>query len=207
MDIAGWLRDLGLERYEQAFRDNEIDAEILPTLTADDLKDLGISVIGHRRKLLNAIAALVEAAEQASLQSGPGSRSGKLTSRPNEAERRQLTVLFCDLVGWTELCANLDPEEMREVMRGYQNAVAGEIVRFAGHVAKFMGDGVLAYFGWPKAHEDDAERAVRASLATMQVMAGMTVRGGNLWLPESALPPASWSSAIWSAKGLRRRKQ
>ena len=179
MDIAAWLRDLGLERYEQAFQDNEIDAEILPTLTADDLKDLGILVIGHRRKLLNAIGALTNATEHASMRSVPGSRSAEPTSRPTEAERRQLTVMFVDLVGSTALSTRLDPEEMREVIHGYQNAVAGEIARFEGHVAQFMGDGVLAYFGYPKAHEDEAERAVRAGLAITNAVSPLSTAAGE----------------------------
>jgi len=161
LDIAAWLRGLGLERYADAFRDNEIDADVLPTLTAEDLKDLGIEVVGHRRKLLNAIAALAEAESAPE----PAPRA--------EPERRQLTVMFCDLVGSTTLSAQLDPEDMREVIRGYQDACAGVITRFDGFVAKYMGDGVLAYFGYPRAHEDDAERAVRAGLALTEAVANL----------------------------------
>ena len=171
VDIAVWLNRLGLERYEQAFRQNEIDAEILPKLTADDLKDIGVTIVGHRRKLLEAIAALAEPASaphaELSIPAEPAARARRV-----EAERRQLTVMFVDLVGSTELSVRLDPEDMREVIRGYQNAVAAEITRFEGHVAKFMGDGVLAYFGWPRAHEDEAERAVRASLAITEAVHG-----------------------------------
>jgi class 3 adenylate cyclase len=159
VDIAAWLRELGLERYEPVFRDNEIDWEILPELTDGDLEKLGLP-LGPRKKLLKAIAGL---------SGKPTAVSTEVASGPRpvapEAERRQLTVLFCDLVGSTELSARLDPEDMSAVIRAYQNAVAGEITRFEGHVAKFMGDGVLAYFGYPKAHEDAAERAVRAGLA------------------------------------------
>jgi class 3 adenylate cyclase/predicted ATPase len=164
MDVASFLHSLGLERYEQAFRDNAIDVGVLPDLTDADLDALGV-LLGHRRKLLRAIAGLPTAGE-------PLARLGEATPLPSsvitrapEAERRQLTIMFVDLVGSTALSAKLDPEEMREVIRAYQNAVAGEIARFDGHVAKFMGDGVLAYFGWPRAHEDEAERAVRAGLA------------------------------------------
>ena len=156
MDVGAWLGTLGLERYEQAFREGEIDLEVLPELTDADLKELGLP-LGPRRKLLKAILALVDGANQA--------KSSPETAVRPEAERRQLTVMFVDLVGSTALAARLDPEEMRDVIRAYQNAVAGEITRFEGHVAKFMGDGVLAYFGWPRAHEDEAERAVRAGLA------------------------------------------
>jgi class 3 adenylate cyclase/predicted ATPase len=159
VDIAAWLRELGLERYEPVFRDNEIDWEILPELTDGDLEKLGLP-LGPRKKLLKAIAGLSGKPTAISTEVAPGPRPVA-----PEAERRQLTVLFCDLVGSTELSARLDPEDMSAVIRAYQNAVAGEITRFEGHVAKFMGDGVLAYFGYPKAHEDAAERAVRAGLA------------------------------------------
>jgi class 3 adenylate cyclase/predicted ATPase len=177
MDIAAWLQQLGLERYAQAFRDNEIDPDILPTLTAGDLSDLGVTVVGHRRKLLNAIDALA-ARDEGSLERS-ATPSPSAGARPPEAERRQLTVMFVDLVGSTALSAKLDPEDMREVLRSYQNTVAGEIARFEGHVAKFMGDGVLAYFGWPRAHEDEAERAVRAGLALMLATAKLTTPAGE----------------------------
>ncbi len=178
VDIAVWLNRLGLERYEEAFRQNEIDAEILAKLTADDLKDIGVTIVGHRRKLLEAIAALAEPASapraESSIPAEPAARVRRV-----EAERRQLTVMFVDLVGSTELSGRLDPEDMREVIRGYQNAVAAEITRFEGHVAKFMGDGVLAYFGWPRAHEDEAERAVRASLAITEAVHGLVTPAGE----------------------------
>lgn len=172
MDVGDWLRKLGLERYEPAFRENKIDSEILPKLTAEDLKDLGIALVGDRRRLLDAIASLhAEAgafAAEAPHVAGPGiGRSPPIA----EAERRQLTVMFVDLVGSTELSRRLDPEVMREVIRAYQTSVANEIERFDGHVAKFMGDGVLAYFGWPQGHEDDAERSVRAALAIVGTVA------------------------------------
>jgi class 3 adenylate cyclase/pimeloyl-ACP methyl ester carboxylesterase len=170
VDLAAWLRELGLERYEQSFRDNKIDARTLPHLTAEDLKELGVNAVGHRRLLFQAIAALSESAphttdDQAATASavpGPSKR---------EAERRQLTVLFCDLVGSTELAGQLDPEDMSEIIRAYQNACAEVVQRWDGHVAKFMGDGVLVYFGYPKAHEDDAERAVRAGLELVEAIA------------------------------------
>ena len=142
-------------------------------LTGDDLKDIGIVSLGHRKKLLEAIAAL--AAAPAPSRPRPGRR--------HSAERRQLTVMFVDLVGSTALSARLDPEDMREVLRGYQNAVAGEIARFEGYVAKFMGDGVLAYFGWPRAHEDEAERAVRAGLAIVAAVAQADRRRRGAGLP------------------------
>ena len=171
--------NVGLERYEQAFQENEIAADILPKLTADDLKDIGVTIVGHRRKLLEAIAALAKPAlaQHAGVRA-PGEAPS--TARLSAAERRQLTVMFVDLVDSTALSAALDPEEMGAAIRVYQNAVAGETLRFEGHVAKFMGDGVLAYFGWPQAHEDDAERAVRAGLALVQTVGALEVAGRRL---------------------------
>src|SRR5262249_22039082 len=132
MDIAAWLRGLGLERYEAAFSDNEIDWEALPKLTTDDLKDLGGLLGGHRRQLLEAIAALRS-------ESGPQRRATGQVSPT--AERRQLTVMFCDLVGSTALAARLDPEDLREVIGVYHAAIVEVIGRFDGFVAKYMGDG------------------------------------------------------------------
>ena len=149
LDIAAWLKNLGLERYAQTFAENDVDDGLLRRLTPDDLKDLGIASLGHRKRLLDAIAALDLANVAVSEPTG-GARSGN-TPQPREAERRQLTVMFVDLVGSTALSARLDPEEMREVLRAYQNTVSGEISRVEGFTAKLMGDGVLAYFGWPRA--------------------------------------------------------
>jgi class 3 adenylate cyclase len=171
MDVSSWLRDLGLEGYAQAFRANHIDAEVLPRLTAEDLVALGITSIGHRRKLLDAIAVLQEA-------TAPPSVQPTAATRPGQAERRQLTVLFCDLVGSTELAARLDPEDLREVMRAYQAACADVVCGLEGYVGRFLGDGVLAYFGWPRAHEDDAERAVRAGLRLVRNVARLEPRAG-----------------------------
>src|SRR5262249_686236 len=154
MDIAVWLRGLGLERYEAAFRENDIDREALTRLTAEDLKDLGVVLGSHRRTLLAAIAAL---------QGNAGAPMERGVAAP-AAERRQLTVMFCDLVGSTELSARLDPEDLREVYAAYHRAVAEVVKSLDGFVAKYMGDGVLVYFGYPRAHEDDAERAVRTGL-------------------------------------------
>lgn len=172
MDIGAWLHSLGLEQYEAVFRANAVDAEVLPDLGEADLEKLGV-LLGHRKKLLKAIAAL---------QDNPSAAVHQLveaTPATPEAERRQLTVMFCDLVDSTRLASRLDPEEMHAVIRAFQNAVTGEIARFEGHVAKFMGDGVLAYFGWPKAHEDEAERAVRAGLAIAEAVAGMPAPSGT----------------------------
>ncbi|HEY7599025.1 MAG TPA: adenylate/guanylate cyclase domain-containing protein, partial [Candidatus Limnocylindrales bacterium] len=151
-----------MERYAEAFAANDIDASVLRTLNADDLKELGVTSLGHRKKLLEAIAALTPQPSAAPVAAAPAPASA--TPAPREAERRQLTVMFCDLVGSTGLAARLDPEDMGRVIRAYQDCCAEVVRRWDGHVAKFMGDGVLAYFGWPQAHEDDAERAVRAGL-------------------------------------------
>ena len=160
MDLGIWLRSLGLEQYEAAFRDNAIDEAVLPSLTADDLKDLGVGAVGHRRRLLDAIANLRAAATAPS----PDGGATLGPAQRNIAERRQMTVMFSDLVGSTALSARMDPEDLREVIAVYQQCVAEIVRRFDGFVAKYLGDGVLIYFGYPLAHEDDAERAVRAGL-------------------------------------------
>src|SRR5208282_839072 len=161
-DVADWLRRLGLGRYAAAFRDNEIDWEALPRLTAEDLIDLGVVLGSHRRRLLDAITAL-----------GDGERPQVAPPAPRapvEAERRQLAVMFCDLVGSTPLSTRYDPEDLREVIGAYHHCVADTVARFAGFVAKYMGDGVLIYFGYPEAHEDDAERAIRSGLAVIDAV-------------------------------------
>src|SRR6202522_630603 len=159
MDVGDWLRSLGLGQYEVAFRHSEIDAEVLPELTDTDLEKLGVP-LGHRKRLLKAIAGL-------SVPAGGSSPSAAAVSgrKADAAERRQLTVMFCDLVGSTAMSARLDPEDMREVVSIYHRSCANCVEREGGFVAKYMGDGVLAYFGYPQAHEHDAERAVRAGLA------------------------------------------
>ena len=159
MDIGGWLQGLGLERYEQAFRENEIDLRVLPELTADDLKELGVAAIGHRRLLLNAIADLAPGAGRAAAEDVSAPSPANATA---EAERRQLTVMFCDLVGSTPLSTRFDPEDLREIVGAYHRCVAEIVEGFGGFVARYMGDGVLVYFGYPRAHEDDAERATRS---------------------------------------------
>jgi predicted ATPase/class 3 adenylate cyclase len=174
VDVGAWLRGLGLGQYEQAFRDNDIDARLLPTLAAEDLRELGVASLGHRKLLLIAIAKLAGPTDPQPAPTLP------LASAAPQAERRQLTVLFADLVGSTALSSRLDPEEMREVLRAYQNTVTGEIARVHGHVAKLMGDGVLAYFGWPQAHEDEAECAVRAGLAITEAVRRLSPAGEPL---------------------------
>src|SRR5262249_20770423 len=151
MGIGDWLRRLGLEQYEAQFRKNAIDDAVLPNLTAEDLKDLGVELVGHRRKLLEAIAAL---RDEASANQPPDALAAIEKTAGDSAERRHVTVLFSDLVGSTALSARMDPEDLREVISGYQKCVAETVRRFEGFVAKYLGDGVLVYFGYPKAHED-----------------------------------------------------
>ena len=174
MDLRDWLRSLGLERYEVAFRENEIDETVLPSLTAEDLKDLGVGIVGHRRKLLDAITALRTDAT-AKDPSGDAVSSPPSATPEDRAERRQVTVMFSDLVGSTALSARMDPEDLREVISAYQNCVAETVGRFGGFVAKYMGDGVLVYFGYPQAHEDDAEQAVRAGLDLVAAVTSLKV--------------------------------
>jgi len=153
MDIGTWLDGLGLGQYEAAFRENEIDADVLPELTDQHLKQLGVS-LGHRLKILRAVRELV----------------GDAPKPLEAADRRQLTVMFCDLVGSTELTARLDPEDMGDLIRAFQGAVAVTTARFDGHIAKYLGDGATIYFGYPRAHEDDASRAARAGLALIEAV-------------------------------------
>jgi class 3 adenylate cyclase len=175
VDIAAWLSGLGLERYVEVFEANDIDAAVLRTLNADDLRELGVTSLGHRKKLLEAIAALREpAGAPMATPVGVGT-----AATPREAERRQLTVMFVDLVGSTALSARLDPEDMGAVIRAYHGCCTEAIGHWGGHVAKYMGDGVLAYFGWPQAHEDEAERAVRAGLAIVDALAGQETPAGE----------------------------
>ena len=167
MDVADWLRALGLERYEATFRENDVGAEVLCDLTAEDLEGLGVATIGHRRRLLVAIAALrsegPSPGDPVRLSSdSPISPTDNLGSSETIAERRPLSVMFCDLIGSTALSSRLDAEDLREVIRSYQACVATTIRQFEGFIARYVGDGVLIYFGWPEARETDAERAVRA---------------------------------------------
>ncbi len=160
-DIAQWLEQLGLGQYAQAFTDNGIDFDVLPRLTDDILKEFGLN-LGDRLRLQTAIEAM--AGVDTSIQSAAPE------PQPAKAERRQLTVMFCDLVGSTALSSKLDPEDMRDLIRAYQDACAGVVTRYEGFVAKYMGDGVLVYFGYPTAHEDDAERAINAGLGIVEAV-------------------------------------
>jgi class 3 adenylate cyclase/predicted ATPase len=171
MDIVVWLRSLGLGKYEAAFQENEIDETVLPSLTAEDLKELGVATVGHRRKLLDAIAAL-RADTSTSPAAVPGPTASDAAPR-DSAERRQVTVMFSDLVGSTALSVRMDPEDLREIISAYQKCGADTVRRLGGFVAKYMGDGILVYFGYPQAHEDDAERAVRAGLELIEAVAAL----------------------------------
>jgi class 3 adenylate cyclase len=166
LDIDAWLRGIGLAQYAEMFRANDIDIELLGRLTNDDLKDIGVVSFGHRKKLLEAIAELAGVSPQPAIE--PKAR--------DVAERRQVTVMFSDLVGSTALSARMDPEDLREVIAAYQKCVAETVGRFGGFVAQYLGDGVLVYFGYPKAHEDDAERAVQAGLQLIAAVAGLKTR-------------------------------
>jgi class 3 adenylate cyclase len=165
LDINGWLRGIGLEQYAQTFRDNAIDADVLSDLTDEHLRELGLP-LGARLKLLRAVAAL---------RTGQTPVSPEVTTPAahTDAERRQVTVMFSDLVGSTALSARMDPEDLREIISAYQKCVAETVQRFGGFVAKYMGDGVLVYFGYPQAHEDDAERAVRSGLELVAAVGGL----------------------------------
>ena len=165
--IADWLQKLGLGQYAQTFAENEIDVSVLPHLTDQDLKDIGVP-LGPRRKILAAITA-----EIGTTNATPEPAASIEPKAQDTAERRQVTVMFSDLVGSTALSARMDPEDLREVISAYQKCVAETVGRFGGYVAKYMGDGVLIYFGYPQAHEDDAERAVRAGLELVAAVGGL----------------------------------
>ena len=171
MDIDGWLRGIGLEQYAQTFRDNAIDADVLRDLTDDHLRELGLP-LGARLKLLRAVAML------GTSEQPPASLKITPTAPRTDAERRQLTVVFVDLVGSTALSARLDPEDMREIVGAYHRSCAEQITKAGGFVARYMGDGLLAYFGYPQAHEHDAERAVLAGLALVEAVPMLKTAAG-----------------------------
>jgi class 3 adenylate cyclase/predicted ATPase len=169
--VRNWLEEIGLAQYADAFEANDIDTDLLTQIDDQVLKDIGVSSAGHRLRLRNAIAKLAPIPITEGISEVPASPPR------SDAERRQLTVMFCDLVGSTALSVRFDPEELREEIRAYQNAVSGVVARYDGFVAKFMGDGVLAYFGYPRAHEDDAERAVRTGLEIAAAVTRLETRG------------------------------
>jgi class 3 adenylate cyclase/predicted ATPase len=183
MDVGGWLRGLGLEQYEANFRDNKVDAAVLPQLTADDLRDIGVVAVGDRRKLLAAIAALGGATPPASsTASAPKPWPSK--SAEVSAERRPITVMFCDLVGSTALASKLDAEDWRNLVNAYLDEATKAVTGLGGHVLKRLGDGLMALFGYPHAQENDAERAVRAALAIQRGLADINARNSDRGEPE-----------------------
>jgi class 3 adenylate cyclase len=202
MDVGGWLRSLGLGQYEEKFRDNRIDAELLPRLTADDLKDIGVSVVGDRRRLLDAIAALAGAKAPADVPASPSNPSPARGPQVS-AERRPITVMFCDLVGSTSIAAKLDPEDWRSLVNVYLDEASNAVTGLGGHVLKKLGDGLMALFGYPQAQENDAERAVRAALAIQRalsrLMGGTPARACLSFRLALALSPDPW----WSKRTAR----
>jgi class 3 adenylate cyclase len=197
MDIGGWLRSLGLERYEAAFRENEINEKVLPNLTAEDLKDMGVGIVGHRRMLLDAIAALRANSKAEALPlapAPPSAATAKVFPAPDEArttpgaegERRHVTVMFCDLVDSTGIASRLDAEEWRDLVGAYLDAASAAVTEMGGKVAKKLGDGLMALFGYPLAQENDAERAVRAALAIQRALAELNRKNADTAKPALA---------------------
>ena len=195
MDVGGWLRGLGLGQYEEQFRDNKIDADLLPRLTVDDLKDIGVSVVGDRRRLLDAIAVIAGAGVPASASPTKSAPSKGLQA---SAERRPITVMFCDLVGSTSLAAKLDAEDWRNLVNAYLDEASAAVTELGGHVLKKLGDGLMALFGYPQAQENDAERAVRAALAIQRALV-RPQRQERRQRARRSFPPASASSAARSS--------
>lgn len=193
MDIGEWLRGLGLQSYEQTFRDNGIDLELLPHLTADDLKEIGVQAVGHRRKILDAIGCLPADPEA--------------SGAPVSAERRQLTLMFVDLVGSTDLSRRVDPEELREIMRAYQNTVAGEIARLEGHAQSSWATAFSLTSGGPeRAKTRQSEPSERDSPSPRRSAACQMAREPP-WQRVLASPPGLWWWAICLVKGLQEKRR
>jgi class 3 adenylate cyclase/predicted ATPase len=185
VDVAAWLNNLGLGQYKASFRDNAIEGDLLPTLTAEDLKDLGVTIVGHRRRLLDAIAALRAASKPAPPPAAADPPASRPQSRSGaDAERRPITVMFCDLVGSTSLAAKLDPEDWRNLVNSYLDEATRAVTGLGGHVLKRLGDGLMALFGYPQAQENDAERAVRAALAIQRALRDINTRNAEGGAPE-----------------------
>jgi class 3 adenylate cyclase len=183
MDVGGWLRSLGLGQYETNFRDNKIHADLLPRLTNDDLKDIGVSALGDRLQLLDAIAALAGAKLPSGAAASPSKHSPPKVPEVS-AERRPITVMFCDLVGSTGLAAKLDPEDWRNLVNAYLDEASAAVTALGGHVLKKLGDGLMALFGYPQAQENDAERAVRAALTIQRALAEINAKNRDKGAPE-----------------------
>jgi len=179
--VSAWLDDLGLGQYRETFKQNAIDWDVLPDLSDGDLEALGV-LLGHRKKLLRAIALLSQSAEPTGRGPIPISDvPGRQPSHPeaDQAERRQLTVMFCDLVDSTALSHQLDPEDLQHIVRQFLDTCSQAIGRFEGYIARYMGDGMLVYFGYPHAHEDDAERAVYSGLAILDAVKALNRKTPN----------------------------
>ncbi|WFU51170.1 adenylate/guanylate cyclase domain-containing protein (plasmid) [Sinorhizobium terangae] len=183
-DIGDWLASIRLERHRETFLNNGIDVDVIGDLADADLKELGLS-LGDRKRFLRAAAALAQQSPPAAATPPP------LSPIHSEAERRQLTVMFCDLVGSTALSTRLDPEDLRQSIVAYRTCATEIVGRYDGFVAKYMGDGVVVYFGYPQAHEEDAERAVRAGLAVIEAVNRLDA-AGERWLFGSESPLAWW---------------
>ena len=185
MDVGVWLSSLGLGQYEQQFRDNKITADLLPRLTGDDLKDIGIFALGDRLRLLDAIAALAGIKPPADFPASPPESASPKDFQVS-AERRPITVMFCDLVGSTSLAAKLDAEDWRDLVNAYLDEASAAVTGLGGHVLKRLGDGLMALFGYPQAQENDAERAVRAALAIQRALADLNARNTGGRAPQLA---------------------
>ncbi len=186
MDVVVWLRSLGLGKYEAAFRENEIDETVLPNLTAEDLKELGVAALGHRRKLLDAIAALRNdgSVQTPPVKAAPVQLSAEEQTAAPAGERRHITVMFCDLVGSTSISAALDAEDWRDLVGAYLDAASAAVTEMGGHVAKKLGDGLMVLFGYPVAQENDAERAARAALSIQRALAEVNRKNAGSGKPE-----------------------
>jgi class 3 adenylate cyclase len=182
MDVGGWLRNLGLGKYEAAFHENAIDEQVFCHLTAEDLNEIGVATVGDRRKLLAAIAELATPSPWAELRSPPRAPQRPKTSEVS-AERRPITVMFCDLVGSTALASRLDAEDWRTLVNAYLDEASGAVDRLGGHVLKRLGDGLMAPFGYPHAQENDSERAVRAALAIQRALVEINARNASRGAP------------------------
>jgi class 3 adenylate cyclase len=185
MDVVVWLRSLGLGQYEAAFRENEINERVLPSLTLEDLKEIGVGPVGHRRILFEAIAALRADATPKGVPTAQASALPPTSAPATEAtgERRYLTVMFCDLVGSTSISAQLDVEEWRNIVGAYLDAASTAVTEMGGHIAKKLGDGLMALFGYPVAQENDAERAARAALSIQRALADVNQKNADAGKP------------------------
>src|SRR6516165_451392 len=181
MDVGEWLRGLGLAKYEQTLRDNAVDSDVLADLTDGDLDGLGIP-LGDRKRLLKAIAEIAPREPlpaQAQLAAAAPISPAQFLARPDAAERRPITVMFCDLVGSTGLASRLDAEDWRNLVNAYLDAASAAVAELGGHVLKKLGDGLMALFGYPRAQENDAERAVRAALAIQRALAEINAKNAS----------------------------